>query len=316
MKKQKQIKRLRARMERIEAAVFDDGCPAWSRDERRAAARAQNVVLTAENADLEATCQKQRQHVADLLNAIESNGKIGSAIIQKLQARVAELEGGAKVESFQSRCQPWLLECFGAEIAADKTERNHRFLEETLELVQSLGCTQSEALQLVDYVYSRPVGDPPQECGGVMVTLAALCLANSLDVHECGEIELARVWTKVEQIRAKQAAKPRNSPLPEAPATTRPDQLTTIRLEREKAERERDTALTELHAAQGEIARLKGAVKALGGDIKSESASEPDCGNLPEIPGIGSVAAEIDPLAASRRLCQCGQPILWIGDRW
>ena len=26
--------------------------------------------------------------------------------------------------------------------------------------------------------------------------------------------ELARIWTKVEQIRAKQAAKPRNSPLP------------------------------------------------------------------------------------------------------
>ena len=30
---------------------------------------------------------------------------------------------------FQQRVQPWLLECFGAEIAADRMERNHRFQE-------------------------------------------------------------------------------------------------------------------------------------------------------------------------------------------
>ncbi|MEK1853072.1 MAG: hypothetical protein AAAC48_14685 [Phyllobacterium sp.] len=52
-------------------------------------------------------------------------------------------------------------------------------------------------------------GDAQQEVGGVMVTLAALCLANELDVHEAAETELQRIWTKVEAIRAKQAAKPR-----------------------------------------------------------------------------------------------------------
>jgi hypothetical protein len=31
-----------------------------------------------------------------------------------------------------------------------------------------------------------------------------------------GEIELARVWNKIDIIRAKQAAKPKHSPLPEA----------------------------------------------------------------------------------------------------
>ena len=117
---------------------------------------------------------------------------------------------------FQTRVQPWLLQCFGAEIAADTVERNHRFLEEALELVQSTGCTQSEAHQLVDYAFGRPVGDPAQEVGGVMVTLAALCLANGLDMHNAGEIELARIWTKVEAIRAKQAAKPKHSPLPQS----------------------------------------------------------------------------------------------------
>jgi hypothetical protein len=117
--------------------------------------------------------------------------------------------------SFQDRVQPWLLECFGPMIAGDREERNHRFLEEALELVQACGATASEAHQLVDYVYGRPIGERHQEVGGVMVTLAALCLANDLDMHEAGEAELARIWTKVEQIRAKQAAKPKHSPLPE-----------------------------------------------------------------------------------------------------
>ena len=125
---------------------------------------------------------------------------------------IAELTGEA--QQFQQRVQPWMMACFGPEISADRSERNHRFLEEALELVQSCGCTDSEAHQLVEYVFGRPVGDPMQEAGGVMVTLAALCLANDLDMHACAETELARIWTKVEAIRAKQAAKPKHSPLP------------------------------------------------------------------------------------------------------
>lgn len=78
--------------------------------------------------------------------------------------------------------------------------------------MQSLGCSKSEAMQLVDYVYGRDIGDPPQEVGGVVITLAALCLASDLNMYECGETELARIWTKVEKIRAKQAAKPKHSP--------------------------------------------------------------------------------------------------------
>lgn len=116
---------------------------------------------------------------------------------------------------FQLRVRPWLMACFGPEIAGDPVERNHRFLEEALELVQACGCTASEAHQLVDYVYGRDVGEPAQEVGGVMITLAALCLANGIDMAEAGEAELARIWTKVEAIRAKQAAKPKPSPLPQ-----------------------------------------------------------------------------------------------------
>jgi hypothetical protein len=119
-----------------------------------------------------------------------------------------------QVTPFQLRVGRWMQACFGAEISRDTTERNHRFLEEALELTQSCGCTVSEAHQLVDYVYGRPAGDKPQEVGGVMVTLAALCLAQKLDMDACGEHELLRVWQCIEKIRAKQAAKPRHSALP------------------------------------------------------------------------------------------------------
>ena len=118
--------------------------------------------------------------------------------------------------TFQTRVHDWIIACFGAEIGADRVERNHRFIEEALELVHANGCTASEAHQLVDYVFSRPVGEPHQEVGGVMNTLAALCTASGLDMEKAGEDELARIWTKADQIRAKQAAKPKHPPLPVA----------------------------------------------------------------------------------------------------
>lgn len=118
--------------------------------------------------------------------------------------------------TFQARVQRWMQWCFGPAISADRVERNHRFLEEALELVQANGCTVSEAHQLVDYVFGRAIGEPVQEAGGVMVTLAALCQASGLDMHDAGEIELARISDPevMNRVRAKQAAKPKHSPLP------------------------------------------------------------------------------------------------------
>lgn len=120
------------------------------------------------------------------------------------------------MNDFQASVVPWLLQCFGWQVAGDRTERNFRFLEEALELVQSCGATAAEAHTLVDYVYSRPVGEPHQEVGGVMITLAALCVANGLSMQQAGEDELARIWLKIDQIRAKQASKNAaiRSPLP------------------------------------------------------------------------------------------------------
>lgn len=131
-----------------------------------------------------------------------------------------DLNSGTERKGFQHRVLDWMMECFSMEICRDGTERNHRFLEEALELVQSLGCTRSEAHQLVDYTFDRPAGNPNQELGGVMVTIAALCFPHELDMRAAGETELARAWKKIDVIRAKQAAKPKHSPLPASPPPT------------------------------------------------------------------------------------------------
>lgn len=118
---------------------------------------------------------------------------------------------------FQDRVYPWMQETFGPKISADTMERNHRFFEEAAELVQACGMTASEAHQLLNYTFGRPIGEKYQEVGGVMVTLAALCLAQGLDMHAEGERELSRILAPeiMAKIRAKQAAKPKHSPLPE-----------------------------------------------------------------------------------------------------
>lgn len=133
---------------------------------------------------------------------------------------------------FQQRVAPWMQECFGPEISADRVERGDRLLEEVFELLQSGGYDPTRVATLRDYVWGRPIGEPAQEVGGVMVTLAAYCLAFGLDMHEAGETELARILRPevVEKIRAKQAAKAaaigNSSPLPIAPKPDAPDRVT------------------------------------------------------------------------------------------
>jgi hypothetical protein len=117
-------------------------------------------------------------------------------------------------DDFQNRVNDWVVKAFGYTTSVDKAERNHRFLEEALELVQALGCTAEDAHKLVDYTFGREVGEPTQEMGGVVLTLSALASANNLDIGSCSEAELERAYIYIEKIRAKQAAKPDNSPLP------------------------------------------------------------------------------------------------------
>ena len=186
------------------------------------------------DAELEATAAKFDVMRASY-EAVGVSGEYGAEAMEEAAAMLRACKGR---DDFQQRVAPWMQECFGPEISADKLERGDRFLEEAFELLQSGGYTPDRARALINYVWSRPIGEPNQEVGGVMVTLAAYCLAHDLDMHVAGETELERVCTKVDKIRAKQAAKPRGSALPAAlePAPDQPSRCAECDCENDGAD--------------------------------------------------------------------------------
>lgn len=109
----------------------------------------------------------------------------------------------------QPEVQAWLEACFGTGAACSLGERTKRFLEEALEAVQSAGMTCEEAHQLVDYVFGRAAEpDISRELGGVLVTALVLSEAAGHDLYRCGAEEFSRCLRRVDEIRAKQLAKP------------------------------------------------------------------------------------------------------------
>ena len=110
--------------------------------------------------------------------------------------------------SFQVRCLKWILTWLNSNLIYNKQERNQRFLEEALELVQSLDMDRETVHKLVNYIFDRPKGEPKQELGGVMNTLAILSEINSMSMWEAAEEELTRCWNNIEKIKDKQKLKP------------------------------------------------------------------------------------------------------------
>lgn len=127
--------------------------------------------------------------------------------------------------SFQADVAEWMSHCFLPSLYSNMTERGDRLLEEVLELLQAHGYDKTRVATLVDYVFGRPVGEPAQEVGGVMVTLAGYCWVAGLDMHANGQAELDRINQPdvMAKIRAKQEAKNAlhfDTPLPGDPAST------------------------------------------------------------------------------------------------
>lgn len=113
-------------------------------------------------------------------------------------------------KTFQLRVHEWVVDCFGKKSAFLVRERFDRFIEESVEFAQSFHISKEDVQRMVDYVYSeKEPGNPVQELGGVMVTLAALCESVGLDMNGSGEMELERIKDSIESIRAKNKTKPR-----------------------------------------------------------------------------------------------------------
>lgn len=115
--------------------------------------------------------------------------------------------GAAPRDIRQTRVLTWVSDTFGA-IATDQHERCARFIEEAIELAQSVGMPGSRVTALVDHVYSRPAGEARQEAGGVGITLLALCEVIGVSADGAEQAEFARVLSiDRERFRARQNVK-------------------------------------------------------------------------------------------------------------
>lgn len=102
----------------------------------------------------------------------------------------------------------WITSIFSTANLMDPRERSFRFLEESLELFQSMDRTKEEALNLVNYVYSRPKEpDISTEVGGVITTLMGVCQCMSIDPEQAYKTDSLKRWDSMDKIRAKQAYK-------------------------------------------------------------------------------------------------------------
>lgn len=97
----------------------------------------------------------------------------------------------------------WAERCFGTEHVNNFPIRALRTLEEAAELAQALGVPKETAALCIDTVYSRSVGDPEQEIGGVLHTMNILCDAMKLEPDELAERELRRCLKKSPEHFAK-----------------------------------------------------------------------------------------------------------------
>lgn len=90
----------------------------------------------------------------------------------------------------------WGLRCFGSDHMRSIPTRALRQLEESIEFAQSIGLSKDEIHLLTEVVYSRPVGKPLQELGGILVTTSVLCTALDTDIETVFETEIRRCLAK------------------------------------------------------------------------------------------------------------------------
>lgn len=108
----------------------------------------------------------------------------------------------------QAKIFTWTQAAFTVEQATSLPQRGLRLLEEAVEAYQAVGGDPAMAHRLVDFVFSRPVGELGQELGGISVCLLALAAAAGLSADAEEQREVARVLAKpVEEFQRRNAAK-------------------------------------------------------------------------------------------------------------
>ena len=115
--------------------------------------------------------------------------------------------GEADKRPFQICAWDWLCLALGRAVARNKRQRALRFIEEAIELAQALGLGEHEIVAEARKVYSQPAHGIEREIGGVLVTLAVLCEAHTLNMERIGDDTLNDNHKRIDQIREKQRGK-------------------------------------------------------------------------------------------------------------
>lgn len=112
------------------------------------------------------------------------------------------------IPALQARISGWVIRTFGGACLFDLRERAQRVVEEAIELGQAERLSKDDVQRILDRVYSRPVGEPVQETGGLAVCLLAYTYAAGHPFEGTVLQEVVRIESKsVEHFRAKQTEK-------------------------------------------------------------------------------------------------------------
>lgn len=179
--------------ERESASLPDD----WTVSDTETAGVILNYLGRGQEASKDPYIDPRRDHIARIIRA-----RIDAA-------------SGSEIATYQARLAAAHDAVFYDD-PTDVTERLARFLEEALETCQAFGMPAEDAHKLVDYTFSRPVGEQRKEIGAVLLTLASLCVVAGYGLMECGNAELSKFEhpETVQRIRAKRATRHGRGPLP------------------------------------------------------------------------------------------------------
>ena len=151
-----------------------------------------------------------RERTASLRPLADENGRMPSADPEIVADHVDAVETRLR-DIRQTRLLNWALAMFGDMEGFDTAsteERLERFLEEAIELAQSLDMPKERLIHWVHYVYNRPKGDPSQEFGGVMVTANMLAEVSRISMAAEEIRETKRVLSKTKaHFQARHQAK-------------------------------------------------------------------------------------------------------------
>lgn len=121
----------------------------------------------------------------------------------------SDVEDDLGLKEVEQRVDIWLRDCVGDDVAENLDERNHRFCEEALELLQACGYKLKDVMSMAAHVFEKePSTDIAGECADVLFVFFPLIKARDIDLGTAFRTALDRNWANSDKIREKNRHKP------------------------------------------------------------------------------------------------------------